>query len=329
MAYQFGYGGARGRAVGTGMPDSISQLQLRHYRLIHAVSQHGQLTLAADRLAISQPAASRMLSEIERIVGDTLFIRHPKGMRLTPIGEVLARQAGGLIHGLDQAGQELQAVREGRAGAVRVGAVTGAAVALVVPAIQALKLDAAEADVHVEVGPSTRLMSSLYAAELDFALCRMPPEMDPRSFDVLRGRVEEVCFVVRADHPLTGRGPLELTDLEGFGWVIMAPGTPLRDAVEGAWRGAGLALPRDVVNTPSLLVTLTYLQSSDAIAPLAREVADMVESMSGGRLEPLVVKRTLMLTPFHLIRHRTHSISPLAQRLLDQVLDTMAEGDRR
>ena len=112
------------------MQRAFERLQLRHFRLIHAIAELGQLSHAADRLAITQPAASRVLAEIERLVGQRVFERHPKGMKPTAIGEVMARHAGVLLSGLEQAAGEMEAFRRGRSGTVRVGAVTGAAVSI-------------------------------------------------------------------------------------------------------------------------------------------------------------------------------------------------------
>ena len=56
-----------------------SRLTLKHLRLIAAVAEHRQLSLAAHALTLTQPAASRLLAEIEVLVGAPLFERHPRG----------------------------------------------------------------------------------------------------------------------------------------------------------------------------------------------------------------------------------------------------------
>ncbi|QQA43403.1 LysR substrate-binding domain-containing protein [Pelagovum pacificum] len=305
--------------------DTLSQLRLRHYRLLQAISQYGQLSVAADMLSMTQPAASRMLAEIERLVGEPLFRRHPKGMQATASGEVLARRAGWILSGIDEAEAELAAVREGRRGSVRVGAVTGAAVAHVVPAIQALTPEARAAEVHLEVGPSGRLMTGLDAGEFDFTLCRVPSQTDSQMFEILRGHEEDVRFLVRVGHPLLDRGPLTIRDLDGYGWVIMAPGTPLRQGVEDAWLSAGIAPPREILNSASLLVSMAHIRTSDAIAPVAREVGDLICGTGRGAFVELPVTPGLLLSPYHLIRHRSRPISPLAERLLTLVMDGMAK----
>ena len=182
------------------MPQMSGHLKLRHYRLIRAIAESGQLSIAAERLALTQPAASRTLKEIEATMGQEIFTRHPKGMSPTPIGEVLARHADAIMSDLVQADEELRAFEAGRLGAVRVGAVTGAAVGYVAPAIREMGVEGA--DIFVEVAPSVDLMDRLLRGDLDFILSRVPQGTDVRQLEILGGRVEMLTYVVREGHPL-------------------------------------------------------------------------------------------------------------------------------
>jgi DNA-binding transcriptional LysR family regulator len=302
------------------MPNLANRLQLRDFRLIQAIRETGQLALAAERLAMTQPAASRMLAGIERMIGTPVFIRHPKGMTPTPVGEILARNADGLLNGLDQTLREVEAVGSGRAGTARVGSVTGGAVAFVVPAIQRLKKTAAGADIHVDVAPSDALIDGLVRGEYDFVLSRIPAGTDARQFTIRRGRVELIRFLVRDGHPLAGREQINLGDLGGYEWVIQAPHTPMRQAVEEAFVFQGIALPNEIVNTTSLLVMIAYLASTDAIAPITREVADLLApEVAGSSLVALDPEEPIIINPYHLISHRNQLMSPLAMQLRELV----------
>jgi DNA-binding transcriptional LysR family regulator len=142
-----------------------SQLHLKHLRLIAAIAEHRQVSLAADALGMTQPAASRTLAEADARVGVPLFERHPKGMLPTNAGEGLARRARNILDELTDAADEVERLRLGRGGIVRSGTVTGAAVGYVVPAIRALKEQSPEADVHVDVANSEELIGGLRGRE--------------------------------------------------------------------------------------------------------------------------------------------------------------------
>ncbi len=310
------------------MQNLSNRLRLNDFRLIQAIGETGQIALAAERLAITQPAASRMLAAIEKTVGDRLFSRHPRGMTATHVGEILTRNAVMLLNDVDQAVREIEAVGSGRAGMVRVGTVSGGAVAFVVPAIRKLKRDAQGVDVHVDVAPSDALIDGLMRSDYDFVLCRVPPGIDARQFIVRRGNIEAIRFLVRKSHPLANAGTVTLERLAGFEWVIQAPGTPLRQAVEEAFLNRQVPFPAEVINTTSLLVAQAYIASTDAVSPVSREVAELfsIKGMNGS-LAAIDVEEPIVVNAYHLITRRNQVLSPLAMRLRDYVSDALSSEE--
>lgn len=75
------------------LPPARLMLKPAQLRLIQQIAEHGQLQLAAETVGMTQPAASRMLAEIEHQVGAVLFLRQPKGMEPTEIGRAVLRRA--------------------------------------------------------------------------------------------------------------------------------------------------------------------------------------------------------------------------------------------
>ncbi|MHA6264871.1 LysR family transcriptional regulator [Arenibacterium sp. CAU 1754] len=306
------------------MSKILTRLQPRHLRLIHAIATHGQLSHAANILGMTQPSASRSLAEIERLAGAPLFERHPKGMTPTHVGEILVRHAGVILGDLEAISDELAAVRSGRAGTVRVGAVTGAAVGFVVPAIQDLKRETENPDIRVDVAPSTNLMDGLLGGKYDFVLSRLPEGIDPRLLDIQYSRAEHLDILARKDHPLSGLRHLDLRQLSGFPWIMQAPGMPIRSAVELAHVAIGLTQPRDVIDSASLLVMMAYLRTSDAISPVAREVSELICTSGGEGCRVLDLKSPITMPPYHLIRQSGRPLSPVTQRLFDLVVERLA-----
>ena len=77
-------------------PLAARGLKLRQLQLIVDVADTGQVVAAAQRLNMTQPAASRMLSELEHLLGVKLTARHPRGVNLTAAGTRLAELARSL-----------------------------------------------------------------------------------------------------------------------------------------------------------------------------------------------------------------------------------------
>lgn len=145
------------------MSFTLPTLKPAQLRLLTAIARHGQLQLAAAEVSLTQPAASRMLAEIERGLGAPVFLRQPKGMEPTEIGQIVLRRAQAMLREMRSMAAEVQALREGFGGAVRVGAVTGPAVGYLVPAIRQIKRDAPGAEITVDVAPSRDLLRHLAA----------------------------------------------------------------------------------------------------------------------------------------------------------------------
>src|SRR5215471_9505994 len=103
-------------------------LKLNHLRMIVTIEDHGQISAAAQALAISQPAASRMLSEMESIVKMPLYERVARGVVLTAFGSALAKRARKILLELREASREIGELKTGKGGSVNIGAVTAPAI---------------------------------------------------------------------------------------------------------------------------------------------------------------------------------------------------------
>lgn len=308
-------------------PDAVLSLRQAHLRLIAAIAEHGQLGLAAASLTMTQPAASRMLREIEAVMGARLFERHAKGMAPTPVGVAVARRAADMIRQMQDLSLEVARLREGRAGVARVGAVTGASVRCVVPAARRLRAEAPTAELTIQVGPSEQLVRDLLAGAYDFTLSRISPFVDPRDVEAVPARPEIIDIVAAADHPLAGSERAPLAALRDVEWVLQAPGSPIREAVERAFLSAGEPTPQRVTNSSSLLVTLAMLTGGTAVSALSRETARLLTRGAGGGLRALAVEERIVVAPYYLVSVRGRLISALAGRFRALVLEEL-ERDR-
>ncbi|OWJ79467.1 LysR family transcriptional regulator [Haematobacter genomosp. 1] len=301
---------------------ALLALKLSQFRLIAAIAEHGRLQSAAEALALTQPAASRMLSEIERIVGAPLFERHPRGMAPTLLGRILIRRAQGMMTAMTDLSREVQEMTEGRGGLVRAGAVTGPAVGYVVPAVRKLKALAPDVELRLDVGPSPQLVRGLEAGEYDFVVARLPGDADAAAFEITAGQVEMVHFVVRDGHPLGGAADVPVTALSDHPWIIQERGTPIRLAVERALLRNNATVPADVIATSSLVLMIALLRDSDAIGPMASEVAALLTH--GGRASGLTTLKLAMpviVPPYDVLTIRGRALSPAARRLRSLVTD--------
>jgi DNA-binding transcriptional LysR family regulator len=264
-----------------------------------------------------------MLSEMESIVKSPLYERVARGVVLTPFGLALAKRARKILLELREAGRELGALRTGRGGSVFLGAVTAPAISLVVPAIQRVTRTYPGIEINIEVENSNVLARELLAARHDFIISRIPDDLDPRLFTAHEIGVEKACLVVRNGHPLLERGVASLHDLAGYDWVFQPPGTLLRRKVEDIFLAAGVPLPENVVNTSSLLLTLAVVCKTDAIAPIALDMAQFIcgQTSQAGESSILPIDFDIDVRPYSLITARERAMPPSARLLHDMILE--------
>lgn len=306
-------------------PHSLS-LQLRRLkpvqlRLLAEMNRTGALGLAASMVGIAQPAASRLLAEMEALLGMSLHERHGRGMRLTQVGRALAVRAARIEIELADAARELAEAATGRAGVVRVGAVTGPALSLVMPALIALQRTLPEFRAEVSVATSLSLCDQLRDGRLDFALARLTPGDTQLEASPMAG--EPLSLVVRRGHPLLTRPEIAVTDLLHYDWVLGDDETLLTQTVMARLAELGTPNPRRRVSTSSFLFTLALLNQTDGIAPLATAVVD---SLSGNPSIPFValpIELGLNVAPFSLVTRVGTRLTPSAQRLVDSLLDRL------
>ncbi len=302
------------------LPPARLLLKPAQLRLIQQIAEHGQLQLAAETIGMTQPAASRMLAEAECLIGAQLFIRQPKGMEPTEIGHAVLRRTNAILHEMFSLAADVSALRSGAGGAVRVGAVTGPAVSYLVSAIREIKRDTPGADITVDIMPSRELLGYLAAGEMDLVLARILPEFDSHDFNILPMQDEKVRFLVRAGHPLSGAASVTMPELAGQEWIMQQRGAPIREAALAAFADVGLTEPQNIVSSPSLLLTIAYLAQSDAVAPMSREVAELlVRPPVAAGFAILPVAQDIRVSPYYLLDLKRRPLSPLATRLRDRL----------
>lgn len=294
-----------------------SRLKLSQLRLVAAIEDAGSVSAAAQTLNLSQPAASRMVAELEASFGAALCERLARGVRLTPLGAALARHARSVLWQLAEAEREMGDIRQGRSGSVSVGAVSGPAFDLMPATVTKLREIAPEIELVVKIDSSNVLARDLLAGRLDFLLARVPDELDPDEFDSLAAGVEEARLIARAGHPLAGKGAVELADLAQCEWVMQPRGTPLRRALETLFLNASLSPPRRILATTSLTMTLMTVARADAVAAVSHEVARF--ACGDLALAELPTPAPLVVQPYSLVTARKRPLSPAARTVYEAV----------
>jgi DNA-binding transcriptional LysR family regulator len=204
----------------------FSQVQLRYFV---TVSEEGQITRAAKRLHIAQPALSQALAQLEAELDIVLFVRHPRGVTLTAAGETFLVKARAALAAEAETVQLALSLRRAANGAVAVGFIGPP------PVISTPELFSAFADEH----PDTRISfhdlsfpcgdTSAWLADVDVAVCHMPSVEEGVRVQPLR--VEPRALLVHREHALAQRAELNVADVLQETFVSYHPD------VQEAWAG--------------------------------------------------------------------------------------------
>ena len=300
------------------LTNQLRQLKPMQIRLLAEIHETGGLGLAADRIGIAQPAASRLMAEMEELLGVPLREKQGRGIRLTEVGTALARRALRIQIELADAARDIVEAASGRVGVVRVGSVTGPALSMVLPALTSLQETNPDLRAEVTVATSVVLCQLLREGRLDFALAR--PDADDDEFEARLVANEPVSLAVRRGHPLLLQPRITEADLMKYDWIMGDDSTLLTQTVLDRLADLRLPIPPRRISTPSFLFTLALINQSDSIAPLATPV---VSSFAGNPSIPFVtlpIDLGLSVKPFSFVTRAGSRLTPAARLLAAAIL---------
>lgn len=240
-----------------------TRIKFRHLVCFLEVARQGSLARACDKLAISQPALSKTLKELESLLDATLFERGKKGSTLTEAGAAFLRYAGPSVQSLREGVNSLRSgVHEPIT--VQLGVLSTVESLLIPEVICRLHERHPALVVSVMTGPSAYLLSQLRVGELDLVVGRMTdsPLIAGLTFEHLYS--ESMTLVVRAGHPLLADSPGH-EQFEDYPLVLPSAGTTIRKFADSLFVQHGITPSRQRLETLSIALSRRYVQCSQAI----------------------------------------------------------------
>jgi DNA-binding transcriptional LysR family regulator len=295
---------------------SGSHLKTRQLALLVHLDEERSLARAAAATGLTQPAASKLLRQVESTLDVQLFERHARGMSPTCYGEILIRHARMALSRIGIAREEIQALKSGLPGKAAIGTVLNPGTNLVPLAVARMKQRYPGILICIEIDPSRQLVQRLLEGNLDMVVGRVSDSTRADELVYERLAAEEPHAVIAsAQHPLAGRKELQLESLVEQPWIVPPAGSLVRDRLAAMFVQRGLALPTNIVETLSLSASANLLQHSNMLAALPEEAVQ--PWCKAGILTVLVRNLPLGLGAFGLITRRDHKLSPGAQLMLN------------
>ena len=279
---------------------------LKQLRYFDALSRHCHFGRAAEACAISQPALSMQIKELEQFLGGVLLERGARQIRLTKFGEEVAQRVRDILRSVDELGDFARASHDQLAGRLRVGMIPTIAPYLLPTIISNLTRLHPELDIHVRETLTPKLIQELREGRLDTAIVALP---------VSEPSLTEIALF--AEHFLLVRpGEAEGTPvptvkaLREMRLLLLEEGHCFRDQALSFCK-LHASPPREVLDASSLS-TLVQMVSAGIGVTLIPEMAVAVETRSA----PVSVARFKNPQPSRTIGMVWRKTSPLARQLL-------------
>lgn len=295
-----------------------ARLRLQHLVTLVSIGRHRNAHRAAQEMALSQPAISKIIREVEHLFGAVLFERGRAGMIPNRVGEALIARANALLNDIDRTHDEIEAIAAGHIGSLRLGVIAFIAPDLVTRVLNRLDGENVSLATEIHEGTTQPLVAQLMAKELDCVIGRYSFEHEA-SLDQRILSQQRFVAVVSRSHPARDHGRISLEEASSFPWVVTPPRTAARQALTDMFVRAGLRAPDVRVETASMEIMKAVLADCGMIGLLPLGIAAQYEA--SGQIDILEFPIDFPPAPLMLIRRRDEPPLPSVERFYEALFE--------
>jgi DNA-binding transcriptional LysR family regulator len=243
----------------------VARLRFRHLQFLDILGKTRNLRLTAEQMHITQPAATKVLMDIEEMLEARLFDRLPRGMRPNELGLFTLRYAHSALDGHRKFVDEFSTLKQGGHGHLSIGAISGSA-HLLMAAVTELQRMRPLLVVKVLEQSSDQLIVWLDERKIDVMIGRFTDESQRDQFQYEKLTGEGLQIAAGVHHPLRGPHAPGLKELSNWPWILYPTSTALRKVSDAVFSSTGLSLTSGIVETPSFLFALELMQSTNMLS---------------------------------------------------------------
>jgi DNA-binding transcriptional LysR family regulator len=248
-------------------------MDLRQLEIVRTVAEKGSFTAAARVLNVSQSAVSRQVLLLEEELGEPVFLRLGRKVRLTTAGQSLFDLSRRVLTDITETTAGIRDQQQVPAGTLHLGGGMTVCLHVFPSLLKEFRKRQPRIDVKLTTGPTAQLLERLRSGALDIGLLTLPVEgADLTQVPVMR---EELLLVLPPSHPLAGRRRITPADLVKQSWVLFERGSSTRRVIDRMFEAHGIR-PHVVLETENveILKAFTTIGLGLTILPyqaLARE----------------------------------------------------------
>ena len=190
-------------------------MEIRTLRYFLEIAREGNMTRAAERLHVSQPALSKQMKELENELGRKLFERHSSSLSLTSEGLLLRKHAEDILRIVDKTEEEFRTMDEVTGGDIYIGCAESYLIRYLAEAIRRFKDRYPNFRFHLFSGTTEQVAERLEQGQLDLAFIVEPPDLSRYNYLEVPG-TDRWGVILRDDCPLAETKAVTFEDLEPF-----------------------------------------------------------------------------------------------------------------
>lgn len=249
-------------------------ITLRQLRYFDSLARHGHFGRAAEDCAVSQPALSVQIRELEETLGSTLFERMPRQVRLTTLGREFLARAQDILSAVNELEDLPRAAQDQWVGQLRIGIIPTMAPYILPAIVDGLSTSFTGVDIHVRETMTSTLIKELTEGRIDTAILALPIS-EPSLTEVALFEENFVLVRPEADHekPVPDRDMLKEMKL-----LLLEEGHCFRDQAL-SFCNIQSNQPRETLDGTSLS-TLVQMVGAGLGVTLVPEMAIAVETRS-------------------------------------------------
>jgi DNA-binding transcriptional LysR family regulator len=293
------------------------RIRLRNLHILLAVVHWRSMAKAATHLAVSQPAVSQAVSDLEHTLGVRLVDRGPKGVEATAYGHALLRRAVAAFDELRHAVSDIEFLVDPTKGELRVGCPESIVAAFLPKLIERFSHRHPQVLVHIEqmhnVSPEFR---ELRDRNVDLVLARTERSFAVDDLDIDYLADDRLMVAVGTQSPLTRRRNTQLKNLVDEQWVLAPTGTRLGLLESEAFDTSGVGRPKAGVVSLSTHVRCQLIGAARFVGFLPASVLRFNRERFA--LKALPIKLAVDVHPITVVTLKHRTLSPPAQLFVEE-----------
>jgi DNA-binding transcriptional LysR family regulator len=300
-------------------------MELRQLRHFVAVVDTGSMSRAADRVAISQPALTRSIKNLEQTLGVQLLERTTRGVLPTEAGVTLYHHAKMVLNDCSRLTTDVRAFQRGLTGTVQVGIAAMFSSYIIDEVVRELAVRHPIASTAITHGFFEELVRELLDGRLDVLFVNFPQVAVPAELTLEPLLTVRSSSVAAPQHPLFKKRRVERRDLIEYRWVL-ADQPHAVDSFEKLFAEEGLPAPHVAVRTNSLPLMLALVQSGEFLATVPEHM--IARELANGSLRRIPIEGATIERKAGLIQRAGVQPRPAVEKFLQQVRLACANAAR-